>query len=102
MKRVSGYQTTDGKLFPYEQKAEARNHQKALNIVAGLVQIGDRIGDETILDRDSYGNPIILDGENFARFVMQHAADIKLALDGKYLAPPANDDDSVDAETHDD
>lgn len=87
MKRVSGYQTTDGKIFTSEQKVQAREHQKALNVIDGLTAVGNRLEEDDDVGRDDRGNPVLFAGVDFARFVMKHADDIKDALNGKFERP---------------
>lgn len=88
MKRVSGYQTTDGKIFPNDQKQQAREHQAALNVVASLTVIGNRIDTDASLFIDDFGCNAILSGEAFAAFVLANAEDIKKALAGKAVEAP--------------
>ena len=83
MKRVSGYQTTDGKIFTNDQKHQARDHQAALNVVSSLTTIGNRIDTNASLFIDDFCCNAILDGAAFAAFVLANADDIKKALAGK-------------------
>lgn len=87
MKRVSGYQTTDGKIFTTDQKKEAREHQASLNVIAGLTAIGERIDADPSLYNDDFRCNVISNASDFAAFVLANAEDIKKALEGKVVEP---------------
>lgn len=97
MKRVSGYQTTDGKIFSSDQKQEARKHQEAINAVESLTIIGNRIDNSDVFYVDDFGCAAITTGVQFAAFVLANAEDIKKALDGKAIEAPSTVSVSADA-----
>ena len=85
--RVTAYKATDGRLF--EDKAQYKEYQAALNVMGGLQQIGGRI--EYQGDVDDRGNRVLYP-KNFAQFVMNNAEDIQLALAGKPVPSRAERD----------
>ena len=84
LKRVSGYQTTDGKIFTPDQKNQARDHQKTLNVIDGLNKIGARIDQDDANFSSDAGHHLLI-AETFAAFVLANAEDIKAVLSGKEL-----------------
>ena len=84
IKRVSGYQTTDGKIFTPDQKQQARDHQKTLNVIDGLNKIGARIDQDDANFFSEAGHHLLI-AETFAAFVLKNAKDIKDVLNGKEL-----------------
>lgn len=83
MKRISGYQTTDGKLFHDADVIEATKHQTKLNLAKRLTEIGTAILTDGVLDTDDRGSHAIFDGLDFAYFVIEHIDEIKAAFKSK-------------------
>lgn len=87
MKRINGYQTTDGRVFTAEQKQEARDHQRSIDMNDQLDSISQRFESDPYYFCDDFGCNVILTAQQLTDFIKGNAEDIKLALAGKFVIP---------------
>jgi len=84
MQRISAYQATDGRLF--NNKGECREHQKALNIIAAVELITDKVevsNGEYDITTDSGELIKAMTANQVSLFILENADAIRAALAGK-------------------